>query len=91
MPHCLAFDLSLQCLPMTLYEVPDKIGLTSLQTRRCRQETGVWYKKISSVSLCLISKTFTDSEIIGLIQSQFENRVPLNPGLGGMGSVASLH
>ena len=44
-----------------------------------------------AVSLCLVSKTFTDSEIIGLIHSQFEDRVPLNPGLGGMGSVASLH
>ena len=45
-----------------------------------------------AMSLCLISKTFTDSEIIGLIHSQFENGVPLNPGLGpgGMGSVASL-
>ena len=50
MPHCLAVDLSLHCLPMTLYGVPGKIGLTSLQTQRCMQETGVWYKNISSVN-----------------------------------------
>ena len=35
------------------------------------------------MSLCLVSKTFTDSEIIGLILSQFENRLLLNPVLGG--------
>ena len=29
--------------------------------------------------------------IIGLVLSQFENRVPLKPVLGGMGSVAPLH
>ena len=29
--------------------------------------------------------------IIGLILSQFENRVPLKPVLGGVGSVAPLH
>ena len=29
--------------------------------------------------------------IIGLILSQFGNRVPLKPVLGGMGSVAPLH
>ena len=44
-----------------------------------------------AMSLCLISKTFTDSEIIGLIHGQFENGVLLNPGLGGIGSVASLY
>ena len=49
MPHCLAVDLSLHCLPMTLYGIQGKIGLTSLQTQRCMQETGVWYKNISSV------------------------------------------
>ena len=43
------------------------------------------------VNLCLVSKTFTVSEIIGLILNQFENRVLLlNPVLGGMGSVAPL-
>ena len=44
-----------------------------------------------AMSLCLILETFTDSEIIGLIHGQFENGVLLNPGLGGIGSVASLH
>ena len=29
--------------------------------------------------------------VIGLILSQFENRVPLKPVLGGVGSVAPLH
>ena len=94
MPYYLAFDLSLHCFPMTLLWVPGKIGLISLLTQRCVQATGEWYKTLfceMAVSLCLVSKTFTDSEIIGLILSQFENRVPLNPVLGSMGSGAPLH
>ena len=42
------------------------------------------------MSLCLVSKTFTDSEIIGLILSQLENRIPLNPVLGGHGQCCTI-
>ena len=30
-------------------------------------------------------------QLLGIILSQFENRVPLKPMLGGAGSVAPLH
>ena len=42
------------------------------------------------MNLCLVSKTLTDCEIIGLILSQFENRVLLNPVLRGHGQCCTI-
>ena len=76
------------------YGAPGKIWLISLQTQRCMLEIGVWYKNSFLLNSCESMPSFKDLHRLwghGLILSQFENRLLLNPVLGGMGSVAPLH
>ena len=42
------------------------------------------------MNLCLVSKTFTDSEIIGLILSQFENKSSAEPSARGHGQFCTI-
>ena len=90
-PHYLAFDLSLHCLPMTLLwgSRLSKLWLISLQTQRWLQETGVWFTNSFMWNSCESMPSFKDLHRLwgyGLILSQFENWVPLNPVLGGKGA-----
>ena len=68
-------------------DIHSELILSSLQLVLCR----VPAVKRLPVHHYSADYIFWSFGIIGLILSQFENRVPLKPVLGGVGSVAPLH